>query len=87
MLNLMTTRRYVVVESDGVTAASWQRGSNNVLALQMTDEEVEVYDNWWVTQIVLVVYPAAVGVVWGERSQQVSSWACLSVYVYAMGVS
>jgi hypothetical protein len=39
-------RRYVVVESDGVTAASWQRGSNNVLALQMNDEEVEVYDNW-----------------------------------------
>jgi hypothetical protein len=38
--------RYVVVEADGVTAASWQRGSNNVLALQMNDEEVEVYDNW-----------------------------------------
>lgn len=38
--------RYVVVEADGVTAASWQRGANNVLALQLTDEEVEVYDNW-----------------------------------------
>lgn len=35
-----------MVESDGVTAASWQRGANNVLALQMNDEEVEVYDNW-----------------------------------------
>jgi hypothetical protein len=38
--------RYVVVEADGTTAASWQRGANNVLALQLTDEEVEVYDNW-----------------------------------------
>jgi hypothetical protein len=38
--------KYVVVESDGVTAASWQRGANNVLALQMSDTEVEVYDNW-----------------------------------------
>lgn len=38
--------KYVVVEADGVTAASWQRGANNVLALQLTDEEVEVYDNW-----------------------------------------
>lgn len=38
--------RYVVVEADGVTAASWQRGANNVLALQMNDTEVEVYDNW-----------------------------------------
>jgi hypothetical protein len=40
--------RYVVVEADGTTAASWQRGANNVLALQMNDEEVEVYDNWCV---------------------------------------
>ncbi|KAF8059142.1 hypothetical protein HT031_005314 [Scenedesmus sp. PABB004] len=38
--------KYVVVEGDGVTAASWQRGANNVLALQLSDEEVEVYDNW-----------------------------------------
>lgn len=44
----LCTCRYVVVESDGTTAASWQRGANNVLALQMNDEEVEVYDNWWV---------------------------------------
>lgn len=43
---VLCARRYVVVESDFVTAASWQRGSNNVLALQMNDEEVEVYDNW-----------------------------------------
>jgi hypothetical protein len=38
--------RYVVVEGDGTVAASWQRGANNVLALQLNDEEVEVYDNW-----------------------------------------
>lgn len=43
---VLTVCRYVVVEADGVTAASWQRGANNVLALQMNDEEVEVYDNW-----------------------------------------
>ncbi|KAF6262356.1 hypothetical protein COO60DRAFT_649901 [Scenedesmus sp. NREL 46B-D3] len=38
--------KYVVVEGDGTVAASWQRGANNVLALQLNDEEVEVYDNW-----------------------------------------
>jgi len=48
-----------VVEADGTTAASWQRGANNVLALQMNDEEVEVYDNWWVGVSCLQAHAAA----------------------------
>ena len=52
--------RYVVVEGDGTVAASWQRGANNVLALQLNDEEVEVYDNWWV--------PAADVLTWSFQS-------------------
>ncbi|WIA18481.1 hypothetical protein OEZ85_009936 [Tetradesmus obliquus] len=63
--------KYVVVEGDGTVAASWQRGANNVLALQLNDEEVEVYDNWKNT-------PGALVLVDGQeitRERKLLAWA------------
>jgi len=43
--------KYVIINYDGHTPGAWQHGSNGIIALQWGDEEVEVFDNWWVSLV------------------------------------
>ncbi|KAL0046174.1 hypothetical protein WJX82_004787 [Trebouxia sp. C0006] len=38
--------KYVVLDSSGTHALTWQRGNNSVLAIQQDEPELEVFDNW-----------------------------------------
>lgn len=63
--------KYVVMGYDGTTAANWQQGGNSVLAVQLGDNEIEVYDNWRNS-------PGAVVVADGKettRERKLLSWA------------
>lgn len=38
--------KYVVLDSSGTHALTWQRGNNSVLAIKQDEPELEVFDNW-----------------------------------------
>ncbi|KAL0032750.1 hypothetical protein WJX79_007652 [Trebouxia sp. C0005] len=38
--------KYVLLDSSGTHALTWQRGNNSVLAIQKDEPELEVFDNW-----------------------------------------
>jgi len=42
--------KYVILDGSG-QAAAWQAGSNSVLAVKHSEDELEVFDTWWAKQL------------------------------------
>lgn len=63
--------KYVVVGHGG-HAVMWQNGNNSVLALQHSDDAIDVYDNWTCSPGAQVVSPGAAPV---TRENRLLAWA------------